>query len=240
MKTGAAFLVAVFLAAAATFGVYSYVNSVRKTNQQPAAEISVIVSKVDIQGGSALDQLISGGDFTTMKVLTSAVVTGAVTDISQLRGHTTSQFILAGEQIPTARLKGSTVKTGGVLNIPAGDQAITISLEPQRVVDNAIQTGDHVVVYATLPESGTGKNAGSDVTVTLVPDVLVLKGASQNTTPGAVGSTDTGSLMTLALSPSDAQRVVLAQEQGHIWLGLLPPGQAGTSQAPLQIETLLQ
>jgi hypothetical protein len=38
--------------------------------------------------------------------------------------------------------------------------------------------------------------------------------------------------VTMALRPRDAQRVVFGQENGSVWLGLLPPGQAGTAQPP--------
>ena len=65
--------------------VHGLANSVARASTYPGGEDVakyyrdyldrvVAVSKADIQGGSALDQLISAGDFTTMKVLTSAVV----------------------------------------------------------------------------------------------------------------------------------------------------------------------
>src|SRR2546430_11483950 len=125
MKAGAAFFLALILAVGAAVGVFEYVNGVRQHNQRPAEQVAVIVSNVNIQPNTTLDPLISAGDFATLNVPTAAVVTGAVTDINQLRAQTTSQFIVAGEQIPTARLRGSEVQSGGPLHNPPRGPART-------------------------------------------------------------------------------------------------------------------
>jgi hypothetical protein len=40
-------------------------------------------------------------------------------------------------------------------------------------------------------------------------------------------------MVTLALRPHDALKVVFAEENGFVWLGLLPPGQTGSALPPL-------
>ena len=39
-------------------------------------------------------------------------------------------------------------------------------------------------------------------------------------------------MVTLALRPKDAQKVLFFEENGFVWLGLLPPGQGGSSEPP--------
>jgi pilus assembly protein CpaB len=252
---GTALVVALLVAAGATAAVFLYVQSVKKNAAQPTA-VTVIVSKNDITAGTKLDPLINGGQFTTLQVPTDAVVPGAVTDLSQLRGKLTSSFILQGEQISTARLQGSTYNTGGVLGIQKGHEGLTVQLQAQAVPAQIIQPGDHVTLYATFSDvsviRGTTLNSFlkgkavtpdntkaeiGDFTVTLVPNAKVLK------VGGESGSSTTGTtsdiMVTLELTPTDAQQTVFAQEKGSLWLGLLPPGTNGQPLPPLNAGQIL-
>jgi len=232
MKTrSVAVMIAFLLAAGATLGVFLYVRGVKHNNATSAANMTtVIVSKQDIPAGTKLDSLISSGAFTTLQVPNDAVISGSVTDLSQLQGQTTSTFILTGEQIATARLQGSTAETGGALGIPNGYEAVSVSLEAQRSVNSVPQAGDHVVVYATFtstsgPSTGTGAKTGPE-TVVVVPDVEVLAN------PAGAG------IVTLALKPQDASKVILAQTQGDVYLSLLPPNANGTQQPAIRLGDL--
>jgi pilus assembly protein CpaB len=239
---GVAVIVAFVLAAGATLGVFLYVRGVKNDNNNTAQQLTtVVVSKQDIAAGTKLDPLISGGDFTTLQVPNDAIVQGAVTDLTQLQNRTTSTYILQNEQISTARLQGSTQATGGVLGIPAGYEAVTVQLEPQRVLNGVIQTGDHVVVYATgtpnTQSAGAAPTAPNctkaffpGATLNLVPDVQVLQVLNPSTTGGS-GNT----FVTLALKPHDAAAVIAAQAQGLLWFSLLPPNQHGAKQPPVYI-----
>jgi len=225
---GLAMAVALLLAIGATSAIFLYVQGVKREAKPAASSVTVIVSKKSISAGTQLNTLIQEGAFTTLSIPRDALVDGAVTSLPDLQNKTTASFILQGEQISTARLQGSTQATGGVLGIPDGFQAVTIQLESQRSVSGFVQTGDHVVLYATL-----NSKAQEPFTATLVPDVLVLKASNGSATPGA--ATSANSLVTLALKPVDAAKVVLAQEKASIWLTLLPPNQAGTAQPPVTL-----
>jgi pilus assembly protein CpaB len=253
------------LAIGATAAVFLYLDSVKKEHRAPVAnEVTVIVSKQDIPADTKLDSLISAGAFTTIQVPREAIVNGAVTDLSQLKGRTSSTFILQGEQISTARLQGSTQATGGVLGIPKGYQAITLQLDPQKVPGQVLQPGDHVTIYATYTgvsiisspalraifggkadpnaapgSTGTNKTDVGDFTVDLVPDVQVLRVSNENPEAGSA-TANNAILVTVALLPADAQRTVFSQEKGSIWLALLPPGQKGLPQGLVWGAPILQ
>jgi Flp pilus assembly protein CpaB len=239
---GVAVVVAFVLAAAATLGVFLYVRGVKKENNNPAQQLTtVVVSKRDIPAGTDLNPMISGGDFTTLQVPNDAIVQGAVTDLTQLQNRTTAAEILQNEQISTSRLQGSQTG-GGQLGIPPGDEAVTIQLEAQRVLNGVIQTGDHVVIYATgTPGTATPATckAGTKATkgffpgasLTLVPDVKILRVLN----PSSTGNTGGSTFVTLALTPHDGAAVIAAQNQGLLWLSLLPPNQRGVQQPPVFI-----
>jgi pilus assembly protein CpaB len=230
MKTrGLALAIALLVAASATAAVFLYVQNVKADATAGAAMVTVVVSKKDITAGTKLDPLVDSGQLTTLQVPQAAVVPGAVTDLSQLRGRRANTFILQGEQISTARLQGTSYNTGGALGLPKGYEGISIQLQAQAVPGQLVQPGDHVAVYATFSDVDF-KGLG-DVTVNLVPDAQVLR------VSGGGGTTETAStndiMVTLGLTPRNGQRVVFAQEKGSVWLALLPPGLKGKPLPPV-------
>jgi Flp pilus assembly protein CpaB len=241
---GVAVILAFVLAAAATLGVFLYVRGVKNQNNNTAQQMTtVVVAKRDIAAGTPLNPLISSGDFTTLQVPNDAIVQGAVTDLTQLQNRTTAAEILQNEQISTSRLQGS--QSGqGVLGIAPGFEAVTIQLEAQRVLNGVIQTGDHVVLYATgnpakqaTAASCKAANKGTKeffpgASLTLVPDVKILRVINPSTTGNAGQGS---SFVTLQLTPHDGAAVIAAQNQGLIWLSLLPPNQHGVQQPPVFI-----
>jgi len=254
-----AVVLALLLAVGATTAVFLYVEGVRKESKPSASAVAVIVPKENVPAGSALDDLISKGDFTTLTIPPSAVVEGAITDLNQLKGKTTSAAILAGEQIPAARLQGSTAHTGGALGIRDGFQAVTIPFDTSQGGGGNISPGDHITIYAAFSDvslirgnlarflagKGTADNSKQSIgsyTLTLVPDVRVLQVVGQ--TPGSTNtgtnSNSSGSIrLTLELTPQDSERVIYAQAGGGIWVALLPPGQQGVNVPPINIGQLL-
>ena len=228
---GLVVVVAVLLAAGATAAVYLYVQGVQQSVQTDQEMVQVVAAKEDIPAGAQLDELIQRGAFTTRAVPRDLVVEGAVLSLADLQGGQTSSPILAGEQISVARLRGEEELGGGILGIPSGMKALSLPLDAPRTVGGVVQQGDHVTLYASAPLP-TG-----NTTLALVPDVQVLKvvGGPVSGVPEQTGSSV---LVTLALKPRDAQRVVFAMEFGKVWLSLLPPGEAGAKGQPVTITNL--
>ena len=211
------------MAVVATGALFLYVNNVRNEADSGPRQVDVIVSKEDIAAGTDLNPLLTEGAFTTQTFDEDAVVRGAITDLTDLEDQTTSVPVVAGEQLTSARLQGSEDLSGGVLGIPDGREAVTLALEPQRIVGRDLQRGDRVTVYATFDNA----QAGDPVTVSLVSDVPVLQVGGQQE-----GEQSTESLVTMALKPRDVQRLVFSREEGDVFLALLPPGAPKSRNAP--------
>lgn len=221
---GLVIAVAFLLAMSATFVVYLYMRGVEQRSSG-GEMVAVVVSDEDIPAGTQLDELIAEDHFSTIRVPEDAVVRDAVLNVRSLEGRETSAPVLAGEQISTTRLRGSEQLPGGNLGIPNGYQALTLPLESPRLAGGAVQQGDHVSVFGTFTNIASAKGNSPAATVTLVPDVEVL----EVTTTEVTGETaQTTEMITLALKPKDAQDVVFAQEQGSVWMTLLPPNERGT------------
>jgi Flp pilus assembly protein CpaB len=140
--------IAVVLAVLAAAGVIVYTNNLREDVTQDETT-AVIVASQDIGSGTILDPLIDQGVFGTIRVPNAALVDGAVVDLSQLEGQTTSAPIYQNEQIPLSRLATG---TANILNITPGNVGLGLELDGPQTVNGYINTGDQVVVYATFPE----------------------------------------------------------------------------------------
>lgn len=128
--------------------------------------------------------------------------------------------ILKGEFLSKSRLMDGAAMRTLEWTLSPGQTAITLKLSPEQCVGAMIRPGDHVNVYGTL-----------DQTQMLFSRVLVLAlderlwdeaeaAATNNTDAGVVRESH---LITLALSPDEAGRAVLAADKGRIVLALTSP-----------------
>lgn len=241
---GLVVVLALILATLATAGVFLYARGVEDKAQTGGTMVAVVVSKVDIAARTDLNQLIKDDQFKLIEVPQDAVVGGAVTSLDQLQGKSNAAAILAGEQIPVARISGTV--PGGALSIPEGMEAITVPLDAPRAVAGAITVGDHVTIYATFKDNRSGSN--TTVTHVLVPtaELLAVYRPLASTTFGSDDSQPAGDQLpgsmavTLALSPDDAQNFVFSMESGTVWFGLLPPDADGVPLEPITYADLVR
>jgi len=220
-------LIAVLLAAAAAGAVFLYMQKVRDRSVE-VETVDVVVSTTEIPAGQSLDPLIDEGAFVTRAVARDDLVDGVITDVYQLQGQRTAYPIVAGEQIPAARIAGPLQAGGGTLGIPDAMQAATITLESQRIVGGQIHEGDHVEVFGTFTAA-----QGAATTRVIIADALVLA----VTNPSEDGTGD-GHSATLAVTPEQASLLIFTQAQGRVWLTLLPPNQAGVELPPTNLRAI--
>ncbi len=254
---GLVVVLAVLFAVMAAAAVILYTNGVKKSAETGGELQTVIVATQDIPAGTSVDSLIDQGAFKELNVPLDAVVAGAVTNLDGLRGQTTTTPIVANQQLAASSLSSGEQVQGGMLGISKDHIAVTIKLASPQGGDGHIQRGDNVSVYATFTgvsivkgpiaqltnPTATGVSDRQDLpdfTGTLIPTVRVLDvvnpGVDENGDPTGDSVT-----VTLDLTKKDAQNLVYAQQNGQIWLGLLPPGENGQTfpAATVPVELLL-
>jgi Flp pilus assembly protein CpaB len=245
---GLVVFLALILATLATAGVFMYSRGVQEEANTGGTMAQVVVSKVDLPARTDLDQMIKDDQFRIIQVPEGVVVDGAITSLDQLAGKSNSVAILAGEQIPAARISGNV--PGGALAIPEGMEAITVSLEASRGVAGSINSGDHVVIYGTysdVTDIVTGEKLPTTTTV-LVPtaELLAVFRPLASSTFGSDESATSGEQLpgtlavTLALTPEDSQRFVFTMETGRVWFGLLPPDENGQPMKPISFAQVVK
>jgi Flp pilus assembly protein CpaB len=255
--------IAVVLAVAAAAAVVLYVQGVKEDAERGGDLVPVIVATQEIPANQRLDPLIDQGVFDEVQVPQDTVVSGAVQTVDDLRGQTTVTPILANEQISMSRLSGAE-KPLNIVGVSKGHIGVAFELDAPQGGAGNIQPGDNIAIFATyqnvqaiagnLQQSLLNPSASAtatrtvqvpDFTVTLIPTVRVLKieNPSVDSETGETSENDR-IRVTLDLTPEDAQRMVFAQENGLVWLGLLnsdePDGHGQPPADTVPLELLLR
>lgn len=235
---------AVVLAAAGTVAVYAYVH---KADQRALADTrvaQVVITDRTIPAGTSWSDALSGGYVHTDHVPQASVPQNALTSVDAPVGHAevAGADISAG-QIVLRQMFGDRQAATGAVHIPAGDIAVSVSIPSSADVAGFVQANSEVAIFATYKLKGSGKgttsdsgptmggendNAGTYATKLLVPRASVL--ATSVEAPSQVSGVSANDVtaqnlsnvtVTVALSQKDAERLILSQTVGHLYLALL-------------------
>lgn len=195
----------------AVMGVLVLVAWANKANERAfegADLVSVVRVTQPVAEGTTSETL---GDSTEIvKLPKEAVPSGAVTDLADVSGLTTTTGLEAGEVLIAARLAAPGAKTAEKSAVPEGYQEISLSLEAQRVVGGVLRPGDRVAVIANFkPEDGQEPDFGNLIR----HDLLVTK-----VDAATIEEVGAASLVTLAVLTQDAEKIAFAQDFGKVWL----------------------
>lgn len=159
----------------------------------------------------------------------------AISELNAVVGKVTVVPIAKGEQVLATKLEVPKSRQTLSAKLPPGKRAFTIGIDAISGVGGFLRPGDRVDMLGifTLP-SPQGAQA---LTVTLLQHVLLLAvGAEvidQSATQARHKQESEGPrLVTLALSPQEAELVSFAREQGKLLLSLRPKGEKGLLELP--------
>lgn len=247
-KRTAALVLAVLLAALATMALISYVRGLETKAFAGVETVTAFIAKENIPADTPADAALSSGLIAKTSIPRKVLADGAISNLEQIRGQVAATTIFKGEQIVAGRFAAA-ADLAGLLPIPAGRQAVTVQTDLPPAVGGFVQPGDHVSVIAKVEVSGTEaarvnsslperssavSSSATGVTVVhfLLQDVPVL--AVGQDVAGAPAAKDGDAkadasqsqvMLTLAVSPADAERIAYAVMEGQIYFTLLPKGQ---------------
>ena len=221
--------------------VISYAQGADQRAVKDLEPVAVLVVKTAIPAGTPVESMTAS---VTIEQLPGAAVTGSsLKSLDGSKGKVAAVDLVPGEQLVAERLVApEELKTQGSVKVPAGLQEVSFQLEPDRVVGGRLAPGDHVGVFVSMDEGGLEDRADKETTKLTVRKALVtaVQRAPQpapKTAPAPTASAsapasnadprDTtlpeGSLMlTVAVSDSDAAKIVFAAEYGKMWLSKQP------------------
>ncbi len=177
------------------------------------AGIEVMVAANDLQVGQRIDE----HDIRIIRINPADLPPGAPRRRSDVLGHGVIVPISKGEFILPNRLAGENAGSGLPSLIPPGMRAVSVRVNEVVSVAGFVTPGTRVDVLLT----GTPAGGSDEETTTVLQNVAVL--ASGHTLERtSTGEAQTTAVITLLVTPDDAQRLALASS-GHIQLALRNP-----------------
>lgn len=220
---------ALLVAALGTAAVFVYVNGINKraiANQQP---VRVLVAKQFIPLGTPVSSASASGAFFLRSYPKDLVPVGSIANTAGIASDVAITAIYPGQQIVTAEF--GPPGAASALPIPGHSLAISVQFNDPNRVAGFVQPGSYVAVFDTVSgTSGTGAAAAQPVTRLLLPRAEVIAVGPDTLTPITTTNPRTGqvntqqisqTILTLALSQQEAERVIFAQQGGSLYLGLL-------------------
>ena len=199
----------------------------------PAAEaalplVPVVVAAHSIPARTKLTSAL----LTVRFVPTGDVPDGAMKTPGEVVGEVSVQAIPAGSTVTQSAVTPASAALGMAFALPPTLRAVTVATDPADGVDLFVRPQDHVDILAT-DEPGSGPAEAR----TVLQNVLLLAVGTE-TSPDAPPSTAAApsggaSHVTVAVTPAQAQMLVLAGAQGHLHLALRAIGDG--SETPLPV-----
>src|SRR5882762_5600858 len=203
---------ALALGAFVAFVVYKNLQSRTGANNEPG--VDVVLATGDIQVGSRL----LDRDVRIARIPGSVAPPNAFHSASKLIGRGVVLPIQKGEFILPSKLAAENAGSGLPSLIPSGMRAVSVRVNEVVAVAGFVVPGTRVDVLLT----GNPVGGNEPQTTTVLENVAVIA-AGQRLERNAAGDPQTTPVITLLVSPDDAQKLTLASSQGHIQLALRNP-----------------
>lgn len=211
-----AWILPLAVAALATWSVRAYL--VAAARQPPPIETSPVVLMAAEVAGRAL---VAAGDVKLREMPVEFIPKGAVSRLGDAVGRMARVPLYPGEVLLASKLAPPGETPGLVHGIPAGERAVTIQVNEIIGVGGFIEPGHRVDIIATFDQ----ELMEVDRSQLLLQDILVLAVAqATGARHGPVQEVREYTSVTLAVTPQDATRLVLADERGSLRLLLRPWG----------------
>src|SRR5580698_2589308 len=175
----------------------------------------VVVAADDLQVGTKIDDK----DIRVVHFPSGDLPDGRYRQKTKVVGRGVVLPIAKGEFILTNKLAGENAGYGLPALIPPGMRAVSVRVNDTTSVSGFVQPGTRVDVLLTGNPSGSSEQQ----TTTILENVAVVATGQKMERNSPTGDTRASAVVTLLLSPDDAQKLTLASNQGHIQLALRNP-----------------
>lgn len=247
-RRGVAITVAVVLAIFGTVGVLAYVNHANARALAGQRAVTVLIAKQLIPVGTSAGNAKQNGLLGTETLPAKSVPADAITSVTpDISGLVTNADLQPGQLLLRPMLVTSAQASTG-FSIPSGKIAISLLFCLPEAVAGNVRPGSEVAVFNTYVSGGGSGGGGMSASTScsgphqaaagvsvktklILPKVTVLAvgTASANTQQGGSqsGSTSSSSssqgteLLTVAVSQSDAERLIELSQDGLPYLALV-------------------
>jgi len=226
---------AVVMAAAGAVSLYSYVSRADARAMASLESVQVLVVAKPILKGTAADQLTTEVVSTTLPKV--AVVPTAVSSMADLGSMVATVDLQPGEQVIGSKFADrASLADAQAAPVPPGLQEVSLRLDSQRALGGNVTPGDTVAVILTVEKKT--HLALNNILVSRVQGGLAPVPSDAETADEPAPLPDGSVMVTLAVTPKQAEQIVSATENGSVWLALepttVPPDASIVTEASVQ------
>ena len=205
-------ILALGVGALVSYMVYTTLRRTVATVKQ--ANTQVVVAAVDLQLGSKLEDK----DLNVIRLPGTDLPQGYYQNKADILGRGVVVPIAKGEFILPSKLAAENAGAGLPSLIPPGMRAVSVRVNEVVAVAGFVTPGTRVDVLLT----GNTPGVPDALTTTVLENVEVLA-AGQKLQRSAQGEPQSVPVITLLVSPEDAQKLIMASNEGRIQLSLRNP-----------------
>ncbi|OPY55957.1 MAG: SAF domain protein [Pelotomaculum sp. PtaU1.Bin035] len=219
MKNKLILILAVIVGLVAAGGIYMFLVQMEKTYQVNGNFGKVAVARQRIPAKTQItSQMFELKDMPEKYINERAAV-----DPKEVQGQIAKSDILPGEQVLLDKLaKDKDASDSLSFLLQPGKRAVTIAVNEISGIAGLVRPGDRVDVMGTFDLQGAVGQEKSSMTSLLIQNAYVLS-TDQSTNPAAGNSQDgkkaaPAHVLTLSVTPEQAQPLILCSEKGSIRL----------------------
>jgi pilus assembly protein CpaB len=205
-------ILALGVGALVSYMVYTTLRRTVATVKQ--ANTQVVVAALDLQVGAKLEDK----DLQEIRLPGANLPQGYFQNKADVLGRGVVVPIAKGEFILPSKLAAENAGAGLPSLIPPGMRAVSVRVNEVVAVAGFVIPGTRVDVLLT----GNPRGTDEPLTTTVLENVEVLA-AGQKLQRSAQGEPQSVPVITLLVSPEDAQKLTMASSEGHIQLALRNP-----------------
>jgi pilus assembly protein CpaB len=204
--------IAVLTATIASFGVYRAMERIPGRGRQAAPQPVVVAARTMPIGTELTER-----DLKVVAWPGDSIVPGAIASAADVVNRGLLVGVLENEPLTTSKLASRETGAGLPPAIPPGMRAISIKVDDVIGVSGFVSPGSRVDLVVTI------RREDDSMTRTVASNVQVLAAGTRRDQARTETDAKGTSVVTLMVSPADAERIALAQSEGQIMLVLRNP-----------------
>jgi pilus assembly protein CpaB len=206
------------LAVAVVIGLFTSTYVYRQLKRQTAGPAVIPTRKIVVAADRiGLGTRLAPEQLRVVNWPADQPITGMFGNLADVQGRTLITSVTENEPILESKLAPTGAGAGLPATIPDGMRAVTVAVNDVIGVAGFVVPGTMVDVLVT--GAGPGQNAGGSITKTVLEDVRVLA-AGQKVEQDKDGKPQNVPVITLLVTPADANKLTMAATQGRIQLAL--------------------
>lgn len=225
-------VVAIVVAAVAAFATYAWLNGVQDRAYEDAKLVRVYKVAKDIEKGVAGDQALESESIRADEAPEEFRPASALTNINVIRGKVALTKLSAGQIVVDGMfVEPRVAQVTAAQRIPAGQVAVTVSADQVTGVAGLLVPGDKVNIMVTTDTNV--QHLFQNVNILFIGTTAAPQAGETEAVVPAVSN-----LITFAVPPIAAEKIVHATKTGGIYLTLVPPDNQPVPVPPVDARNL--